>query len=84
MLTLTPIDLPAGFTSALVVIDPSKEVAHLSGGCPELSAVVDLVERTHGPVEDPEVFDDALADLGLLLPLEAAIGLAPCPSCWEV
>jgi len=72
-------------TSAFVVADPHHDdLVHAHGGCVELSTVVDLVEcLTDRATDDPDVFDGALADLGLVLPLEEAVGLRACPSCWS-
>lgn len=83
MLTITPA-MTSPPTRALVVVDPCDGgVVHAHGGCADLSALVDLVERTSGvPVECPDAFDSALVDLGLAIGLDAATGLAPCTTCW--
>ena len=83
MITLTVTEPPA-LTSVLVVADPCDDrLVHAHSRCVELITVVDLIERSAGaPVDDPEELDAAIAELGLGLPLHAAVGLRPCPSCW--
>ena len=84
MLTL-PLTEPPALTCVLVVVDPSDEtLVHAHSRCVELNAVVDLIERTAGaPVDDPDELDAGIAELGLGLTLEAAVGLRPCQSCWR-
>ena len=83
MLTL-PLIEPPTLTSVLVVVDPCDELlVHAHSRCVELIAVVDLIERCAGTaVDDPDELDAAIAELGLGLTLEAAVGLRTCPSCW--
>lgn len=75
---------PAAATPTLVVVDPADPgVVHASGGCADLSAVIDLVERATGiPVECADAYDAALAELGLLVGLNDTLGLTACMSCW--
>lgn len=87
MVTITPTPaspVRAALTPALVVVDPTDPgVVHASGGCADLSGLVDLVERATGlPVECADAYDDALAELGLVLGLDDALGLTACTSCW--
>jgi hypothetical protein len=85
MLTITLTE-PATATAhlALVVVDPHDDsLVHAHIGCPELADLVDRIEVTTATaVDDPDELDAAVADLGLALPLDAAIGLRSCPACW--
>jgi hypothetical protein len=83
MLTITLTE-PATVHPALVVLDPHDDsLVHAHGCCPALSDLVDRIELIAGAtIADPDELDAAVVDLGLALPLDAAIGLRPCPSCW--
>jgi len=83
MLTITLTE-PALAYPGLVVLDPHDDtLVHAYGGCPHLTDLVDRIELLTGsPVGDPDEFDAAVLELGLALPLDAAIGLRTCPTCW--